>query len=1310
MKRLTLKFLCLCAGLLVFNTMYAQTFDTTVTRVMGTFDNTTGQLGEYNQMLIVNGNPAIFTYSSSRQALVYVRATNASGTVWGDPILIDSTNSVAGHISAAIVNGNPAVCYRIGGSNNDLMYVRAANADGSSWNTPVTVDATGVTGEYSSLAIINGNPAISYYNSTNQDLYYVRATNVDGTSWGTPVVVESTNTVGLYTSLAVVDGNPAISFYGVSNSELKYVRATDASGTTWGTSLTLESANTVGYYSRLIVVNDTPSIAYHIVSGRDLKYIRATDKTGSAWGTGQTVLSSGNVGEYLDIAIVGGYPSISAYNSTSDDLLYVRAADSAGSSWSSSVTALSTDDIGRYTSMIVVNDTPAIACYDLTNTNLTYVRATDAIGSTWGTPVSFDISGQTGTYNSMILIAGKPAMVYYNASITALEYVYANDTAGSSWGTPIVIDNTAIVGQYAVLAIANGNPAIAYWDQTNRDLKYVRATDATGSTWGTPLTLDTNDNNGIEISMAIINGNPAIAYKDYSNSKVRYIRATDASGSAWAAYVVPDAVGSQSSPSLCEVQGYPAIAFQDNTNADLKYIRATDSIGSSWATSQIIDATGSTGYAPSLKIINGYPAVAFRRFNESIKYIRANDSTGNNWGSVVAVPTTKNVLYQSFIEVNNKPAICYFDYTATGSDRSFHYIYATDPLGNNWAATDTLAKTDGSNMSMLTDSNNDHIYVAFYNNIDKMPYIAHGTFPNNIWNGSTWSEGTPDTITIAKIASSTAPASFSCKDLIINSGVSLNTGTSNTVTIYGDLINEGDGLTGTGTVTFTKDGTTYITGDTLGFGGTITVASGCTLSTEDKLRLTSDTFNTGRIGESAGTITGDVMAQRYSIGKRCYRLYAHPFSSSIALSQLTDEIDITGTGGATNGFTATQTNASSAYWFDPTTADTTTSSVNSGWKAFTSAISADWDRHELLLLYLRGAKGEGLNGAAYTPSASTFEASGTVNQGTQVVTLTKGASTNFAAVGNPFPSGVQMQDVTPGANVGANYYAWDASVGADGAYVTNAFTLPYVLPAYAGFFTTISATTDITFEEADKAAGGAGLFKTTAPQNWVELIISDSNTKWDRLLINLDATAMDVEDNKDAKKLYNPNLDFYTLSKDNAKLAIDVRPFTDNSTIPLGINAYNRYNKYVIKVGDWYDIPAGAKLVLHDKYLNKTEELKPGAAYWFNVTTDSLSQGDKRFEINMVGAPTTGIEQTARKAQMQLVPNPAHEQVKVSFDRIEGTATVTMTSITGQVIYHQSVNTQTGSVIIPLQQVPAGMYIIELQSDNARFTEKLIKE
>jgi len=580
------------------------------------------------------------------------------------------------------------------------------------------------------------------------------------------------------------------------------------------------------------------------------------------------------------------------------------------------------------------------------------------------------------------------------------------------------------------------------------------------------------------------------------------------------------------------------------------------------------------------------------------------------------------------------------------------------------------------------------------------------------WNGSTWDNGAPTASIDAVIASNTTPGSFTCKDLTINSGFALTMGSGNTANINGDVTNNGNGFSDVGTFNFASSGA--LSGNTISTTGTITVASGATLTTNSKLTLSATSSSVfGRIGNSAGTISGNVTAECFIPGKRAFRFLGHPFSSSQALTALTDDIDITGTGGATNGFTTTGTNNPSAFWYDVSTANGSPTS-DPGWTAFTHTNGTGanaWDQYEMIRVLIRGAKSEGLSGGSYTPSNTTFDMTGTVNQGSQVVSVTKGSGSIFAGVANPFPSGIQMNAITRGASIATFYYIWDATSGAAGAYTAKLYSSSFILPPFAAFVTGIAASSTLTFPESCKVAGGASIHKGTAAQSQVQLIISDSNTKWDELLISLDDNANDsAELLVDAPKFYNPGLDFFTLSADSERQSIDVRPYNDGASVKLGLTAYNRYNKYVIRTGD-FDIPAGTKLYLHDKYLNNKEELKPGFEYWFDVTSDSLTQGNERFEINMVGKPTNSVKNTvATTANMQLVPNPAQNDVKVTFTNMEGTSYLRIVSVTGQVVYTQTIQEASGTVTVPLNNIPAGVYVVMIQGEKERLTEKLIKE
>jgi hypothetical protein len=270
---------------------------------------------------IESGNPSI-GYGTSLQ-VTSKSTTQFSGVIGlGQrpvPRIVDYVASFERTISLAVVNGNPAISYN-DSMNGDLKYVRATNADGTVWGAPLRVDTPG---RYTSLAVVNGNPAISYYDHTNDltngDLKYVRATNANGTAWGLPVRVDTTGDVGEFTSLAVVNGNPAISYEDFANSDVKYVRATNANGTAWG--MRVRAVNG-GHLPSLAVVNGNPAISCIGIT-QDLKYVRATDASGTAWGTPVSIDTTGSVG-YPSLAVVDHQPAIGYTDFANTRLKFIR--------------------------------------------------------------------------------------------------------------------------------------------------------------------------------------------------------------------------------------------------------------------------------------------------------------------------------------------------------------------------------------------------------------------------------------------------------------------------------------------------------------------------------------------------------------------------------------------------------------------------------------------------------------------------------------------------------------------------------------------------------------------------------------------------------------------------------------------------------------------------------------------------------------------------------------------------------------------------------------------------------------------------
>ena len=388
----------------------------------------------------------------------------------------------------------------------------------ASFSTPPTVN------------IISGFPiqtpigAITTTNFVTNNLYTVASTTAND---------------GLYTSLAVVDGYPAISYYDMSNFQLMFIRATDTYGTSWGSPIVVDTlTSNTGLYTSLEVVNGNPAIAYYDISVGDLRYIRASNADGSVWpvpSASNTVSSFSGflapiVGLYASLAVVNGRPAIACQKLglfSGGELVYIRSNDADGTSWPASLTIVDTvpSITGLYASLVVVNNQPAISYFDFSNTQLKYVRSSDIDGAAWGSAQTIDTVGFTGSFTSLSIVNGRPAIAYLDTTNSNLNYIRANDISGISWPTtPKIVDtNVGSLLLFTSLQFINSRPSISYYDSTTGNLMYIAANDILGNSWPTSSNvIDSPGDVGSFTSLADVNGLPGISYYDFSNGNLKY--------------------------------------------------------------------------------------------------------------------------------------------------------------------------------------------------------------------------------------------------------------------------------------------------------------------------------------------------------------------------------------------------------------------------------------------------------------------------------------------------------------------------------------------------------------------------------------------------------------------------------------------------------------------------------------------------------------------------------------------------------------------------------------------------------------------
>ncbi len=968
----------------------------------------------------------------------------------------------------------------------------------------------------------------------------------------------------------------------------------------------------------------------------------------------------------------------------------------------------------------------------------------------WSLVGSAGISSSVANYTAMAVDNSNTPYIAYsdNGQSNKLTVKKYN---GSNWVTVGSVGVSSGAAEHISMAIdGSNNIYVGFRDGAQSGKVTVMKYD--GSSWSTVGSAGLSDGSAYYVSVGVnASGTVYVAYQDQTAGSKGSVKRYN--GSSWV-YVGSKGFTSGQTDYLdmcIDGSGNLYIAYRDN-NIGWKS-RVMKYNGSSWST--LGSAGFSSGGISEIAIAvddNNKPYVVYKDWSQSNK-ATVQSYSGSSWAVVGSAGFSANSIGSPDIAVdgNNTPYAVYRD---DGNNQKATVMTFN---GSSWSAVTGAGFSSNTvdYTSIAIAPGNNTIYVGFKDNAvsQKATVMKHAGAPPlvNTWTGNSsdswntagnWStNAAPTASDNVKIPSGRSrypditSGTANCKNIEIVSGASV-TVDGGTLSIAGSISNSGvfdaengrielvgstvqtvpTGAFKNNTVRyFELDNTAGASlGDTLKITDTYYPTAG-KLTTNSKLVLKSNSTRTARIAQGSGSgnyIDGNVTVERYIPGRRAFRFLSHPFGNSIALEQLMDDIDITGNGGTTNGFTAVPVNAPSAFWFDQFSADNSTYGNNPGWKDFPNVYGAYWDKYEMARILMRGEKGQGLTGNTYTAKAVTIDMTGQLNQGDQLVGIAKGNNSYFVICGNPYASPVQMSQLVR-TNISSAFVVWDPYQGQRGGYTSRYYSWGYVLPAYGAFVTAIYSGTVgyINFLESHKTGSTpAGLLKPTTPDFKVELAIEDSTIFWDMLAIDFDSTGMAVQDTFDMIKLNNPDVDFYTLSEDNQPLSIDMRPYEDNKTIKLGFMPYME-QKFVLKVPSMV-VPAGVKLYLYDKFLNKTEELLEGFEYWFDATADTNSYGHDRFSINMVGTPAdVSVLNHRTKATMQLIPNPAQASVKVAFEKIEGNnAVVKLMDITGKVLYATQIAPGQGSITMPVADLPTGIYIVELNAKNTRIVEKLVKQ
>ena len=359
-----------------------------------------------------------------------------SGQVIAIPANPEEPDRPTGHeASAAIIDDHPAVAF-VDKSMRDLRYMRALNENGTAWAEPVVIDNSSAQDTLQFL-VVNGNPAVAYYYAKDRSLRFARALDAHGSVWTAPVTAvnpepkddgSSPDAVGWYCRMTVVEGRPALCYYDDKLESIRYVRALDADGASWGQPIDVLPDNTEVYPMEMDILGGRPTIFY----GKSLSYegiflVNALDPEGSSWDGPQHIQATERATS-VSVAFVDGNPAIAYF--ASQLTWYQRALDAQGENWDDPMLVYDGIGYGTSPSLAVISGRPAISYYRSryqVDGKLMFTRCMDSTGSSWTMPAIIDDGQDRGRQNCLLPLGSDGALVTYLDSETGnLMYIRMN--------------------------------------------------------------------------------------------------------------------------------------------------------------------------------------------------------------------------------------------------------------------------------------------------------------------------------------------------------------------------------------------------------------------------------------------------------------------------------------------------------------------------------------------------------------------------------------------------------------------------------------------------------------------------------------------------------------------------------------------------------------------------------------------------------------------------------------------------------------------------------------------------------------------
>lgn len=423
--------------------------------------------------------------------------------------------------------------------------------------------------------------------------------------------------------------------------------------------------------------------------------------------------------------------------------------------------------------------------------------------------------------------------------------------------------------------------------------------------------------------------------------------------------------------------------------------------------------------------------------------------------------------------------------------------------------------------------------------------------------------------------------------------------------------------------------------------------------------------------DGSSVINGGALWEMYNSGTRAWRTIGMPFKNGVNLSQISDNIVITGTNSGNNkdSFNSFGANCSyckpSAWYWDETTG---------AWADYQSGNTANKvEQGSGLMLFFRGLGNNGLGNptASATPGAIDIKGAPFLGSVTKNLsyTSTAGSLKGYNLISNPYLSNIDFTALSR-TNVANKYLIYEPkaktynvydntgsslSLTGSSTFQSSSSTEATTIEMGSSFFVIATGSSaSIAFDESNKTTSVPKIsaFKSTTdlPCNQLKTKISYSDTiipLMDRFMLEWDMENKGAShdlDFMDLNKLYAGYLGIGSVSPSGQWLGVDRRPeltYDSALRIPLKIKTLDS-NFYSLSFQTCPDNSASSIIYLKDKVTNKSIEVKNESVYQFNTKVVSEFANDDRFELSIVKRGSNAVS-NVKKQSLNFSPNPLTE-------------------------------------------------------------------